>query len=81
MPQTIRDTIKVIRKERGVTQKVLANELGIYGHQVGELENGKRSSLSEEKLEFILDYLNIEWKKSDIRQLRGEEVKALTKKS
>ena len=54
----------------GLSQRDLANELGIAQSLLSALINGKKVSITSNKLEFILDYLSVHYKPGDIGRMK-----------
>ena len=50
--------LKCLRKDRGETQKDLADFLGIKQNQIGEMENGRKASTIA-KLALLCEHYNI----------------------
>ena len=50
--------LKCLRKDRGETQKDLADFLGIKQNQIGEMENGRKSSTFA-KLALLCEHYNL----------------------
>ena len=50
--------LKCLRKDRGETQKDLADFLGIKQNQIGEMENGRKASTFA-KLALLCEHYNI----------------------
>lgn len=64
------ETIKTIRENKNKTQREFADELTIPQSQLSYIENGRKTSLTIEKLEFVCDYLEIRHNKKQIKQLK-----------
>lgn len=54
----------------GLSQRDLAEELGINPSVLSALINGMEVSISSKKLEFILDYLSVPYKWGDIERIK-----------
>ena len=54
----------------GLSQRDLAEELGINPSILSALINGMKVSISSKKLEFILDYLSVPYKSGDIERIK-----------
>jgi transcriptional regulator with XRE-family HTH domain len=57
--------VRQIRKERGLTQKAMANALGVSPAYLSALENGKRGRPGFDFLQRVAGYLNIIWDEAD----------------
>lgn len=56
--ETFAQRLKQLRKEKKVSQDVLANGLGVTRTQISDLENGKTTT-SIEKLVALADYFDV----------------------
>ena len=54
------DTVKKLRKERGITQEMLAKKVNISRATLSKLENGKIAQVSIVTLNDILNHLGYE---------------------
>lgn len=55
---TFAERLKALRKERGVSQRVLSEGLGVTITQISDLENGKTTT-SIERLVALGDYFDV----------------------
>lgn len=59
------EKIRVMRKERGVTQGQMAAALGISSAYLSALEHGRRGRPTWELLQRIIGYLNVIWDEAE----------------
>ncbi|HDZ74149.1 helix-turn-helix transcriptional regulator [Aurantimonas sp. C2-6-R+9] len=59
------EKIRVMRKERGVTQGEMAAALGISSAYLSALEHGRRGRPTWELLQRIIGYLNVIWDEAE----------------
>lgn len=59
------EKIRVMRKERGVTQSEMAAALGISSAYLSALEHGRRGRPTWELLQRIIGYLNVIWDEAE----------------
>jgi transcriptional regulator with XRE-family HTH domain len=58
-------TIRQIRRQRGLTQKAMAEALGVSPAYLSALENGKRGRPGFDFLQRVAGYLHIIWDEAD----------------
>jgi transcriptional regulator with XRE-family HTH domain len=59
------EAIRRIRRERGISQKEMANALNVSAAYLSALENGKRGQPGFDFLQRVAGYLNIIWDEAD----------------
>ena len=59
------ETVRRIRKERGITQKTMARALGVSPAYLSALESGKRGRPGFDFLQRVAGYLHIIWDEAD----------------
>jgi transcriptional regulator with XRE-family HTH domain len=57
--------VRKIRKQRGLTQKAMAQALGVSPAYLSALENGRRGRPGFDFLQRVAGYLNIIWDEAD----------------
>lgn len=57
--------VRKIRKERGLTQRAMAQALGVSPAYLSALENGKKGRPGFDFLQRVAGYLNIIWDEAD----------------
>ncbi|MBC8131137.1 MAG: helix-turn-helix transcriptional regulator [Rhizobiaceae bacterium] len=55
------ERVRVLRKERGVTQTKMARALGVSSAYLSALEHGRRGRPTWQLLQRIIGYLNVIW--------------------
>lgn len=82
--QSLGQTIATLRQQHGVSQKKMAEHLGISRATINALENGRSGDIGIKKVMKILDYLGMElairdkWPFPTLEELRdGREVERL----
>jgi transcriptional regulator with XRE-family HTH domain len=59
------EAVRKIRKERGITQKAMAEALGVSAAYLSALESGKRGRPGFDFLQRVAGYLHIIWDEAD----------------
>jgi transcriptional regulator with XRE-family HTH domain len=59
------EAVRKIRRERGITQKAMANALGVSPAYLSALESGKRGKPGFDFLQRVAGYLHIIWDEAD----------------
>jgi transcriptional regulator with XRE-family HTH domain len=63
------EAVRRLRAERGVTQRQMAEALGVSPAYLSALEHGKRSEPSWEFIQRVIGYFNIIWDEAEELQL------------
>ena len=67
------DTVKKLRKERGITQEMLAQKVNISRATLSKLENGKVAQVSIVTLNDILNHLGYELDMKVLNPFAGQD--------
>jgi transcriptional regulator with XRE-family HTH domain len=55
------ERVRLLRRQRGVTQREMARALGVSGAYLSALEHGRRGRPTWDLLQRIIGYLNVIW--------------------